>query len=66
LSSSNASASGLVDKWDGFLRALVRDDMVVLIGSDGLATILPRTFFATEEHWQQFRQLVRFNVVAPR
>ena len=63
---SNAPAAGSLDKWDKFLRALVRDDMVVLVGSDGLATLLPRTFFATEEGWQQFRQLVQFNVVPPR
>jgi hypothetical protein len=63
---SNASASGAVDKWDRCLRAFVRDDMVVLVGSDGLATLLPRTFFATEDDWQQFRQLVQFNVIPPR
>lgn len=63
---SNASASGSVDRWDRFLRAFVRDDMVVLVGSDGLAILLPRTFFATEDDWQQFRQLVRFNAIPPK
>jgi hypothetical protein len=63
---SNASASGSVDRWDRFLRAFVRDEMVVLVGSDGLAILLPRTFFATEDDWQQFRQLVQFNVIPPK
>ena len=63
---SNASASGETEKWDTFLRVRVHDDMVVLLGASGLATILPREFFATEDDWQGFRVLVDFNVVRPK
>jgi hypothetical protein len=51
---SNASPAGAVEKRDTFLQARVRDDLVVLLGVDGLATILPRQFFATEDDWQGF------------
>jgi hypothetical protein len=61
----NANTSDTLEKWSAFLRAHVRDDTVVLIGSDGVATVLPRTFFATEDDWRMFRQLVEFNVVSP-
>jgi hypothetical protein len=63
--SSNASSPPEIDKWDSFLRAHVREDLVVLLGSDGLATILPRSFFATEDDWNAFREFVEFNVVVP-
>lgn len=63
---SNASAGGAVEKWDTFLRARTRGDLVVLPGTDGLATILPREFFATEDDWQGFRLMVDFNVVRPK
>lgn len=63
---SNASAGGDIEKWDAFVRVHMRDDMVVLVGEDGLATILPRDFFATEDDWQTFRQLVTLNVVEPK
>lgn len=62
---SSATGAGTVDKWDTFLRAYLRDDTVVLVGSDGLATVLPREFFVTEDDWRGFRQLVEFNVVSP-
>lgn len=64
--SSNASGSDGVDKWESFLGAYIRDDMVVLLGSDGLATILPRTFFASDFEWQAFRHMVEFKVVPPK
>jgi hypothetical protein len=63
---TNASASEPLEKWDAFLHAVVRPDLVVLIGSGGLATILPRTFFAGEGDWQAFVQMVEMNVVPPR
>lgn len=63
---SDASATGAVEKWDSFLRAHVRDDMVVLLGTDGLATILPREFFSSEDDWQVLRQMVEFNVLRPK
>ncbi len=63
---SNASAGGDVDRWESFLAARTREDMVVLIGSDGLATILPRTFFAGEFDWQAFRHMVEFKIVTPK
>jgi len=63
---SNASSSGQVDRWDRVLRAIVRDDIVVLVEANGMATILPRTFFPSEDHWQRFRQLVQLSVVPPR
>ena len=62
----NASATRAVEEWDTFVRAHVREDMVVLVGVNGLATVLPRDFFATEDDWQDFRQLVVFNVVEPK
>jgi len=63
---SNASVTGVPETWDTFLRARVRDDLVVLLGADGLATVLPREFFATEDDWQGFRVMVDFNVVRPK
>ena len=63
---SNALASEAVDKWENFLRAHVRADMVVLVGTDGLATILPHTFFADEGAWTSFCQMVDFKVAPPR
>lgn len=62
---SNANISGEPEKWGNFLRAHVRDDIVVLISQHGTATILPREFFATEADWWGFRQFVEFNVVEP-
>ena len=62
---SDATAPGVVETWDSFNIAHVRDDLIVLGGSDGLATILPRDFFASENDWQAFRQLVQFRVVKP-
>jgi hypothetical protein len=62
---SNSSAGGALESWDTFLRAHARDDLVVLLGADGLVTILPREFFATEDDWQGFRLMVEFNVVRP-
>lgn len=62
---SNALAPDAVDKWDYFVRAHIRPDMVVLQGVDGLATIFPRNFFADESDWTSFQQMVRFNVVVP-
>lgn len=63
---SNALASEAVDKWENFLRAHVRADLVVLVGADGLATILPHTFFADEGAWTSFCQMVDFKVAPPR
>lgn len=63
---SNASGGGDGDRWESFLAARTRQDMVVLIGADGLATILPRTFFASEFDWQAFRHMVEFKVVTPK
>jgi hypothetical protein len=60
---SNASAQ--VDKWDSFLRLIRRDDMAVLIGSDGLATVLPRRFF-DERGWRDFQALAQYKVVEPK
>lgn len=59
-------AGGTLDTWDTLVRADVRDDLVVLIGADRLATVLPRSFFSSEQDWQSFRQMVDMNVVAPR
>lgn len=61
-----ASGAERMERWDTFTRAHVRDDMVVLLGRNGVATILPRDFFPSEEDWQGFRQLVAFNVVEPK
>ncbi len=61
---SNADA-GVEEKWGAFLRARIREDIIVLISSSGLATILPREFFATEDDWRNVRQYVEFNVVSP-
>lgn len=63
---SNALASEALDRWENFLRAHMRADMVVLVGADGLATILPRTFFADEGAWSSFCQMVDFKVAPPR
>jgi len=61
----NESAAA-VTGWDAFLRARVRDDMVVLVSVNGVATVLMRDFFADEAEWQSFRQLVAFKVTEPR
>jgi len=63
---SNATRTGAEEKWSTFLQAYLHDDIAVLIGSDGLATILPREFFAGEDDWRAFRQVVEFNVTPPR
>lgn len=62
----NVPAAGTVKNWDGFLGVQLRDDMVVLIGSDRVATFLPRTFFASDDDWQAFRRLMEYKVVAPK
>jgi hypothetical protein len=63
---SDAPPAGAVEKWESFLRAYEREDMVVLVSANGLATILPRDFFATEDDWPAFLQFVEFNVVTPK
>lgn len=63
---SNAPAPEAVDKWESFLKAYVRDDLVVLVGADGMATILPRAFFADDNAWAGFCQMVDFKVVRPK
>lgn len=62
---SNALGPDVLEKWDSFMRAHARPEIVVLLGADGLATILPRAFFATEADWTSFQQMVSFNVVTP-
>ncbi len=60
------NAATKLEPWASFLKAIRRDDMIVLIGSDGLATILPRRFVATESAWQDLAQWVEFNVTPLR
>jgi hypothetical protein len=60
------NAAPKLESWDSFLKAVRRDDMVVLIGNDGLATVLPKRFFENDRAWQEFVQLVDFKVVSPR
>lgn len=60
------NAAPKLEPWASFLKAIRRDDMIVLIGSDGLATILPRRFVATERAWQDLALWVEFNVTPPR
>ena len=63
---NRSDGGGTIDQaWDAFVRAHVKDDLVVLVGVDRTATILPRSFFSDEGDWQSFRQLVEFNVVTP-
>lgn len=60
-------AGGDVDQpWSAFVRAYLQEDLVVLVGADRTATILPRSFFSDENDWNSFRQMVQFNVVTPR
>ncbi|MFZ2362574.1 MAG: hypothetical protein WA040_24750 [Anaerolineae bacterium] len=63
---TNASSLAGSEKWAFFLRAIVRDDVVVLLSPGGQATILPREFFANDGEWRSFCQLVEFNVKPPR
>lgn len=51
--------------WDSFVRSHLHEDLVVLVGTDRTATILPRSFFMDENDWNSFRQMVEFNVVTP-
>lgn len=60
------NAGPKMEPWDSFLRAIHRDDMVVLISNDGLATVLPRRFFENDRAWQDFLQWVEFKVVPPQ
>lgn len=60
------SASQELDRWESYLKAVVREDMIVLLGDDGLATVLPRRFFADERDWREFSQLVQFKVQPPQ
>ena len=59
------SGNSIDQKWDTFVRSYLQEDLVVLVGADRTATILPRAFFADEDDWHSFRQLVEFNVVIP-
>ncbi|MEJ2210357.1 MAG: hypothetical protein P8129_15160 [Anaerolineae bacterium] len=63
---NRSDGRGNVDQpWDVFVRAHLEDDLVVLVGVDHTATILPRSFFSDEGDWHSFRQFVEFNVVTP-
>jgi len=63
---NRSDGGGSVDQpWDVFVRAHLEDELVVLVGVDRTATILPRSFFSDEGNWHSFRQLVEFNVVTP-
>lgn len=60
-----SNASPQPDKWDSFLRLIRREDMMVLVGNDGLATVLPRRFF-DERGWRDFAALAQYKVVEPK
>jgi hypothetical protein len=60
-----SNASPQPDRWDSFLRMIRRQDMVVLIGSDGLATVLPQRFF-DERGWRDLQALAQYKVVEPK
>ncbi|NLE75808.1 MAG: hypothetical protein GX605_03525 [Chloroflexi bacterium] len=62
---SNASPAGELDLWSCYLKADVSEDLVSLVAADGMVTILPREFFASDFDWQSFCQMVEFKVVSP-
>lgn len=61
-----AGNNSRLERWLDYVKAVTREDIVVLIGQNARATIMPRDFFAKEDSWHSFRQMVSFNVVVPR
>ena len=59
------NASPEIDRWNMYLKAVQLEDMVVLMGGDGLATILPQRFFPDDRAWRDFRAMVEFKVRGP-
>ena len=61
-----AAGEAEIVPWASYLRKHVRDDIVALVSADRQITVLPREFFADENDWQGFRQLVEFGFVEPQ
>ena len=63
LETRTSQAAGTV-RWGAYLRYAMDERSVVLFEQRMLGRILPRSFFATPEDWEAFRQLVRTAVPA--
>lgn len=50
-------------EWNKFARKRVTEKLIVLLADDGVLTILPRSFFSTDQDWQIAQQWVQSNVV---
>ena len=52
--------------WEKFARLRVDPSLVALLTSDGVLTVLPRSFFKSEHDWQKFRTLVQNKYPQPK
>jgi hypothetical protein len=46
-------------RWGTFVQYKMSDHVVLLYQNQAAASIVPKSFFANDEDWQQFRQFVR-------
>jgi hypothetical protein len=51
-------------KWEAFVQYRMSDEVVVFFQNDAAVNIIPRSLFANDEDWQQFRQFVQARVPA--
>ena len=51
-------------KWGAFVQYKMSDHVVLLYQNKAAASIVPRSFFASDEDWQQFQQFIQATVPA--
>jgi hypothetical protein len=51
-------------KWEAFVQYKMSGEVVVLCQNNAAVSIVPRSLFANDEDWQQFRQFVQATVPA--
>jgi hypothetical protein len=49
-------------EWDKFIKARQETDLSLVFYAERCALYFPRSFFASEQEWQQFREIVRLRV----
>ena len=57
------TGTGHLIPWDKFTRVRKSEDLVVMTSADKVLYILPRSFFASQEDWTGFLQLVESRLV---
>ena len=57
----NEAAESAV-RWDAYVQYKMSDDVVLLYQNNAAFSMVPRSFFASEEDWQRFRQHVQATV----